>query len=411
MSNTNLTIDMITKEALRVAHEKAVFVGTINRSFDDSFGVEGAKSGSTLRIRKPNQFSRRQGTAVMNVQDVETTAITMTVATQDGVDMRFGAAELALDIDEFSKLYIQPAMQALVSGIDSDILQGCTQLVYNQVGTAGTVIGASGDITPLFNARAKLNQNLAPMDKRIVQMDSISMASVVNNTKLIINPAADSGKAFREGYYGRIGGADYYENERTYSHTAGAGIASLSTAANATITDGGGSGETCTITWSGSEAMAKGDVFTLPKVYQCHPETKANLGVLQQFVVTAASTGSTATIMPRVYWSGAKQNVCNATGGACVTGDFDSETVTAVGTASTASKQSLMYHPDAFAFVSADLPLMADAAKCVRMNADGLSLRVWQGSDIINDQLLTRIDILYGYAVIRPAWACRIITS
>ena len=37
MANTLLTIDMITKEALRLAHEKATFIGTINRQFDDSF--------------------------------------------------------------------------------------------------------------------------------------------------------------------------------------------------------------------------------------------------------------------------------------------------------------------------------------------------------------------------------------
>jgi len=39
---------------------------------------------------------------------------------------------------------------------------------------------------------------------------------------------------------------------------------------------------------------------------------------------------------------------------------------------------------------------------------DGLSLRVWQASDIRNDELLMRIDILYGFAALRPEWACRI---
>ncbi len=51
MANTLLTIDMITREALRLAHEKASFIGTINRQFDDSFGDSGAKIGDTLRIR------------------------------------------------------------------------------------------------------------------------------------------------------------------------------------------------------------------------------------------------------------------------------------------------------------------------------------------------------------------------
>ena len=124
--------------------------------------------------------------------------------------------------------------------------------------------------------------------------------------------------------------------------------------------------------------------------------------------LAAASTGSTTVIWPRVYWSGAKQNVCNSTGGASVTADFDTETATFTGTASTSYRQNLMYHPEFATFVTADLPIMGDPTYCKRQQADGISVRVWQGPDIKNDELLTRIDILYGYQVLRPAWACRI---
>jgi hypothetical protein len=51
---------------------------------------------------------------------------------------------------------------------------------------------------------------------------------------------------------------------------------------------------------------------------------------------------------------------------------------------------------------------MGPAEFCVRKTFDGISLRVWQMPDIINDLLITRIDILYGSAAIRPDWACRI---
>ena len=68
-----------------------------------------------------------------------------------------------------------------------------------------------------------------------------------------------------------------------------------------------------------------------------------------------------------------------------------------------------MYHKDAYTFATAELPLMAAAEKCVRKTYDGISLRVWQDSDIRNDEKLTRIDILYGYAAIRPEWGCRLI--
>jgi hypothetical protein len=66
-----------------------------------------------------------------------------------------------------------------------------------------------------------------------------------------------------------------------------------------------------------------------------------------------------------------------------------------------------MYHKDFATFVTADLPLMDDAIRCVRRNKEGLAIRVWQGSDIKNDEMLLRLDILYGWKLLRPEWAVR----
>lgn len=67
-----------------------------------------------------------------------------------------------------------------------------------------------------------------------------------------------------------------------------------------------------------------------------------------------------------------------------------------------------MYHKDAFTFATAELPMMGGAHSCGVKTWDGISVRVWQDTDIRNDELLTRIDILYGFKAIRPDWACRI---
>jgi hypothetical protein len=88
---------------------------------------------------------------------------------------------------------------------------------------------------------------------------------------------------------------------------------------------------------------------------------------------------------------------------------MSSYSVNMLGTTSATFPTALMYHKDAFTFATAALPLMSASEKCVRKTYDGLSLRVWQDSDIRNDELLTRIDILYGYAAIRPEWACRVV--
>jgi hypothetical protein len=154
-------------------------------------------------------------------------------------------------------------------------------------------------------------------------------------------------------------------------------------------------------------AVNVGQVFTVAGVYACHPETKAAYPSLQQFTITAIGA-STVTVSPATYWTGAKKNVVTSTGGTVSAATFNSATLTFVGNASTSYVQNMMYHKEAFQFVTADLPLMDDAAKCVRRSQDGISMRVWQASDIRNDELLMRIDILYGLAALRPEWACRI---
>src|SRR3979490_1315478 len=172
---------MITREALRIAHEKAIFIGTVNRQFDDEFGVEGAKVGSTLRIRLPAQYTRTTGSRVMDVQDSEEQKTTVVMATQDHVDMRFNSAELFTDIDDFSQRHIQPAMRVLMSGVDGDYLQAMTQATYQTGGTAGT---PPTDLAAIGAARAKLNQQLAPKDgNRNVMMDSVTMGGLVNGLK------------------------------------------------------------------------------------------------------------------------------------------------------------------------------------------------------------------------------------
>lgn len=404
MANSYLTIDMVTRESLRVAHETAAFLGTVDRSYDDSFAKTGGKIGSALRIRKPNQYTVRTSGQAMDVQDQSETSVSVTVASLYGVDMEFYHDELALDIDDFSDRYISPAVKRLVSKVESDCFATATKAVFNQTGTAGTRVGSSsGDISALFNARARLNQMLAPKDSRALQTDSVTMGAIVNGNKGIFAPVADVGKAFREGLYARSAMADLYENERIYTHTNSSDVTG-STESSAGVTDGGSTIDMHTTVAS----PAVGSVFTVAGVYACHPETKVSLGYLQQFVVTVTSASAAVTVAPTIYLSGGKQNVCKSDSTALATTDFNSQALTFSGAASTSYQQSLMYHPEAFTFVTADLPLVGDSEKCVRRVQDGISMRVWQGADIVNNRMLMRIDLLWGFAAIRPEWACRI---
>jgi P22 coat protein - gene protein 5 len=410
VSNTLLTVDMVTREALRVAHETAQMIPTVDRQYDSSYGQTGAKIGSVLRVRRPNQYLRTTGSRVMDVQDQEELASNITLATQDHVDMRFNSAELALSIDDFSKRYIEPAVKELVGAIEGDAIAYWTKQTYNTVGT--TTIGTlMTDLTVPGLARARLNQHLAPKDNnRFVQLDSYAMSGIVNGLKGLFHDGQQIREQYREGMMGRTGGADWYENDRVWSQATSADVSGTTDVA-AGVTDGG---ETLSCDTAAPVLLGTANTFTIAGVYACHPETKQSLGFLRTFINTAGTGATDITVSPKFYLTGAKQNVCSATSTQLATTDFNSKAMVpyngvAAFTASKTYPTGLMYHKEAFQFVTADLPIMDDAARCVRRSQDGLSLRVWQASDIRNDEMLMRIDILYGMAALRPEWACRMV--
>jgi len=97
---------MITREALRVLHQKLNFVGSINREYDSSYAKDGAKIGDTLRIRLPNQYVTRTG-PTLSTQDTNESSVELKVATQRGVDLNFQSTELTLSLDDFSSRILE----------------------------------------------------------------------------------------------------------------------------------------------------------------------------------------------------------------------------------------------------------------------------------------------------------------
>ena len=158
MGNTLLTPSQITREALRVLHQKLNFIGAINRQYDDSFAKDGAKIGSALRIRLPNQYTVRTG-AALSTQDTTENQVTLNVTTQKGVDTTFTSVEMTLSLDDFSKRIIDPAMSVLAASIEADAFSMALD-VYNAVSNIGSAITFKNTL----QARKILNDNLAPMD-------------------------------------------------------------------------------------------------------------------------------------------------------------------------------------------------------------------------------------------------------
>src|SRR6476661_9620298 len=166
MSNTILTPTAVTREGLRILHQKLNFVGSIVREYDDSFAKSGAKIGDSLKIRLPNQYTVRSG-ATLNTQDTAESSVTLQVATKKGVDLNFSSVELTLSLDDFSKRILEPAMTVLAANIEADALS-----MYKDIPASVWNGGSAATLAKVLAGRKLLQDRLAPLNDRTALLNT-----------------------------------------------------------------------------------------------------------------------------------------------------------------------------------------------------------------------------------------------
>ena len=398
MSNSLLTIDMITRKSLEILENNLVLTRNVNRQYDDSFAVEGAKIGSTLRIRLPDRALVTDG-AALQVQADNEQFTTLTVSSQKHIGVNFTSAELTMQLDDFAERVLKPRVSQLASSVDADVATSYKG-IYNTVGTPGSVPSTS---LVLLQANQKLNEFATPMDQRYATVNPAANAGLVEGMKGLFNPTGTISRQFKNGMMGEgILGLDEINMSQSISnHTNG----DWGTAITVTTTVATEGQSTLGISFTGSsKTWNVGDVFTIAGVFAVNPQTRQSTGSLQQFVVTAAVTGSstaTLNISPALYTASNALATVNSFPQA-------SAVVTMVGSATVSYPQNLIYHKDAISFATADLLLPQGVDMASRQVHNGISLRIVRQYDINNDRLPCRIDVLYGFSTIRPVTSVRL---
>jgi hypothetical protein len=393
MANTLLTVSQITRKAAMVLHQKSVLIQSVNRQYDSQFGIEGRKIGDTLRVRMPNQYTVRTGLN-RSSQDTTEEKVDLPVSTVKGVDMAFTSLDLALSLDDFSERIIEPAMSVLAAAVEQDFYTQMYKKVWNIVDGDAVAF----DFTHLSSARQILTENLAPLSNRTAILSPTHTTKFLNATKGLFNPNGALGEQYKEGTLGTIQGFDVKESTHFTDYTTGTAAKTTGYLSNGATQ----SGATITVD-TGTTTFLAGDIITFAGVFEVHPETKVSTGVLKRFVVTANS-GASATslaISPALVATGARQNASNTIA--------DNSAIVKVGAgASELLNGSLAFYRDAFAFVTADLPMPNGQDMSSKATVDGLTVSLVRGFDISDRSFPCRLDILYGFAALRPQLACRI---
>jgi hypothetical protein len=396
MANSLLSPTVILKEAGRLFHQKAKFIQACERQYDSKFAQSGAKVGYSINLRDRNEFTVTTG-ATLAVQDVSEASKTLTVNTQKHIGMNFTSADLTMVIDEFSPRYIEPAVAALVANIEADIINQARNATANFIdGDTATFA-----FSHVAKARRRLDECLSDQD-RYLFLTPQHAESYLGAVTSLAQPFGLQGQ-YASGEVKDFNGFKIDSTTHLTAHQTGTAVA---TSGYSVDNAGTTSGSTITLK-SGSTTFLKGDVITIATLNAVHPETKADLGYLKPFTVTADS-GANATslsISPAIVYTGAKKNVSTASLGA-------DRAVVKLGVAAVASAtyvESLAFAKGAFIVGTADLEDMSQYGGWGgRKDMDGISMRIWRQGDIVNDTAPVRLDILYGFLARYPQMACRI---
>ena len=410
MANSVLTIDTIATAAVAILDNELVMAKQVYRGLESEFTdkVNGYEKGDTVSMRRPTDFTVRDGATASN-QDVVEGKVSLQVNKQKGIDFGFTSKELTLSITELSDRVIKPAMVQLANQIDRDLM-ALYQKVPNWVGTPGQVVNSYTDFA---KAPERLDEYAVPTDSRSAVLSPQDHWGLLGSqTSLYIQDAAKG--AYRNGSLGMIGGVDTYMAQNVPTHTVG--VATGTPKVNggsqnvtyASVKDGDFTQSLVTDGWTNSTTgiLKAGDVITIAGVYAVNPVTKAKLSFLKQFTVTAdadsgASTGpATLTIYPAIIASGAFQNVDAA--------PADNADITVLGTGGTGYRQNMVFHKNAFALAMVPLISPPGAVEVSRKSYKGTSVRLIPTYDGTNDKSNFRLDVLYGVKAIDPRLATRL---
>lgn len=407
MANTTVTPTWVANETARYFTNSLKGVANFNRSYDDQYRQAGARIGSLLKVRLPQQWEVRSGQGFVQ-QNIYDQTVTIPVNRQRGVDFGFSSAEATLDLDDVRGRYVQPAAEHLANAADYEGMDAVYRDIYNCRGTLGTTPNTA---LLWLQLGADLTDSSAPLDGRVAVLDPLAMITLANAQQALFHPAPAITSQNKTGMFAanQLGVSAWYQDQNIPRLTTGS-----ITAASTPLVNGAGQTGSSIVTdgWGADSAPVKGDIITLAGVYKVNPISKASTGRLQQFTLTAtptAGTGPTLAISPSIITSGALQTVSNAPADNAVVTYW---AMAAGGTqASRSSPQSLLFHPDAFAFVMADLAMPNGGAKAgfARSKQMGISIRYVEQYEITSDQNLNRLDILFGAATIQARLAGRMV--
>lgn len=376
MVNSNTLTNVIPQmlaQGLLALRQYAVMPRYINRAYESMAG----EKGSTIDVPVSSAISAvAVAPSYVAPDDAGVSPTKVSIALDQWYEAPFFLTdkEMVEAMNGTIPLQAQEAIKALANNIDSAIL-ALYKNVYGFAGVAGTTPFAT-DLTEFLDARAVLNNQLAPLDPRFVALNADAEANALGLRAFQDAAFRGDTGGISDGQIGRKLGSLWFVDQNIPTHTAG-------TASGAT-TDAAGYAagvKTVTLASAGTGTILVGDVITFAGNTGTYTVTSGDADV---------SGGGTVSFEPGLN--------------AALSAATKAITVKA------SHVVNLAFHRDAFAlamrpFAAADPMGLGQFSSAVDP-ISGLALRL----EVSRQHKRTRFsyDVLYGVKCVRPELAARI---
>ncbi len=399
MSNTLATCSILAKEALAVLENMLTFSTNINRDWQDEFKsnqARGYSPGATINIKKPPRYQYRSGRVAVPQGTVETT-IPLTLS-QGGCDLNFTGFERTLSVQQMEGK-LKAAMATVANEIDRQGLNLARLATFNTIGTPGTLPTTQAlALAAITGLNQRLDEMGAPRDReRSLIMNPALNASTIQGFAGLFNGQTTLTKQFQQGMMVDSLGLAYAMDQNVDTHTNGTAVVGTNT-----VNGAGQQGSTITVN-ALNGTITKGSKITFASVFAVNPQSRTSTGTLAQFTLTAdaANAATTISISPAIVNSGAFQNVSVSPANAA--------TITIFGTASGSFGANVAFHKDAFTLAMVPMyapPSGKGVIDVAQESYKGMSIKLTEFYDGVNDNYILRFDVLFGFAATYPELAC-----
>lgn len=391
MPNQFINTQLVSNTALAMFANNAPFIMTGSRIYQDDFQSSGYKIGDTLQVRRQNNFIIGDGSTAVPQSIIETVE-NIVVAHQYHALIAYTIQDLTLRIEDFSRIFIQPAIQDIISQMEIDISRDAELEGYLFSGVAGTPINS---YTTVDLAGAKLLEMGVNISSDAYLAMTVRDGSSLKGALLNQFTPVFNEDIVRQSAIGHLSYFDVFQSQNIVNHVAGAGP-TLHQADTLIVNGAVASGNTIVLsgaTVSVANYFLPGDLISIAGVHSVNPLSRQSTGQDMQFVITAAANSSaggavTITVSPVIISSTSNplQNVDVPVPNGAVVTMIQSYNV------------NVAYPARALDIVCPPLYKLQVPYASVAVDPEtGLSLAVTQTGDILGYQNYMRLDILCGF--------------